>query len=163
MANDRSWAAVAAGGVDQFDRPFQEVVKYERGAHWIVPYLIQKLPRNRTNRVYVMAGGAAATMQATLEEAGIEVIVLSRAENAAACSRWFDDVAERKSRHGASLQTPLDVAVAGAVWSVSDARVWSRAKSTVDICPLVAVTAAGWGHVIESREEDDYDVLSSIA
>lgn len=162
MANDRSWAAVAAAGVDQFGRPFQEVVKYERGAHWIVPYLIEKLPRNRTDRLYLVAGGAAATLQTTLEAAGINVVVLNRAEYAAACSRWYDDVAERNSRHGASLQVPLDVAVAGAVWSVSDARVWSHAKSTVDICPLVAVTAAGWGYVIESRSED-YDVMSSIA
>jgi Phage Terminase len=161
ITNDRAWASVSWAGknVDGFDH--HEVIKHERGTHWIIQFLHEKLARSTTNTVAVVAGSQAALMVDDLEKAGIDVLILSRADYAAGCASYHDGIINRTSRHLAQGQLPLDIAIGGAAWSTSDARVWSRTKSTVDISPLVSCTAAKWAYVIAQANE--YTVEESIA
>ncbi|MFX7739772.1 hypothetical protein ABTJ99_20465, partial [Acinetobacter baumannii] len=75
-----------------------------------------------------------------------------------------EGIVRRTSRHLKTGQLDLDVAIAAAAWTNSEARTWERRKSTVtDISPLVACTVAQWAFVLEERErEEDYDVLDSV-
>ena len=127
----------------------------------MIPYLRDKLARNSADTVSVAGGSQAALMQDDLEAAGINVLVLSRADYAAGCAKTYDGIRDHTVRHLASGQVPLDIAVAGAAWGTGDARTWSRAKSTTDISPLVAVTLAVWSYALAAA--NDYDVLDSIA
>jgi hypothetical protein len=161
ITNDRSWASVGWAGKNAEGFDHHELIKHERGTHWIIPFLADKLRRNNTNQIAVVAGSQAATMQDDLEAAGFEVLLLSRADYAAACARYHDGIVQHSSVHLAHGQVPLDIAVAGAAWSINDARTWSRSKSTTDISPLVVCTVAPWAYVLASA--NDYDVLDSIA
>jgi hypothetical protein len=50
----------------------------------------------------------------------------------------------------------LDAAVAGAKErDLGDAKALTRAASSVDISPLVAVTLAAWGHMTRSHIEEE--------
>ena len=165
VSNDRTSAAVAALGPNEFGDLHMEVVKHERGTHWVLPYLVQLFERNpkAPRRIYVAPGGQAAAMEALLDDADIEVVILKRAEYAAGCAALYDGIVDQTLMHRRTGQVPLDVAISGAAWSTGDARVWNRGKSTTDISPLVAVTVALWGWRIEAAAEPDYDVLDSIA
>lgn len=161
VSNDRAWAAVGWSGKNEDGLDHFELIKHERGTHWVVPYLRDKLARNRADTVAVAGGSQAALMQDDLEAAGLAVLVLSRADYAAACAKTYDGIVDRTVRHLSTGQVPLDIAVAGAAWGAGDARTWSRSKSTTDICPLVAVTVAVWAYAL--ARANDYDVLDSIA
>lgn len=161
VSNDRSWAAVSWAGKNNDGEDHHEVIKHERGTAWVIPFLADKLARNGQTTVAVTPGSQAALMQGDLEDAGIEVLVLSRADYQAACADYHDGIVEHTSVHLRHGQVPLDIAIAGAVWSNSDVRVWDRKKATTDICPLVACTAAKWAYTLAAA--DNYDVLDSIA
>lgn len=163
VANDRSAAAVAQVGPNAAGHLHMEVVKHDGGPHWVIPYLVELFMRNpkAPRRIYLVPGGQAAAMEASIAEADIEVVVLKRAEYAAACAAVYDGVTARTLRHRKTGQVPLDIAVGGAAWSPTDARVWDRRKSTTDISPLVAVTAALWGWRMEGDIEE-YDPLANI-
>ena len=165
VANDRSSAAVATVGPNGAGELHMEVVKHESGPHWVVPWLVELFLRNpkAPRRVYAAPGGQAATFDAALAEAGIELVIVKRGEYAAACAGLYDGVTNRKLWHRKTGQVPLDVAIAGAAWTNSDARVWDRKKSTTDISPLVAATIALWGWRLESAQaEDEYDPIANI-
>lgn len=164
VTNDRSSAAVAQCGPNARGELHIEVAKHHDGPHWVVPWLVEMFQRNTKapRRVYVVPGGQAEAMKAAIEEADIEVVVLKRGEYAAGCAAVYDGIVGRTVWHRKNGQVPLDIAIAGAAWSAGDARVWDRRKSTTDISPLVAVTAALWGWRLE-QQEPDYDVLDSIA
>lgn len=165
VANDRSSAAVAAVGPNATGALHMEVVKHESGPHWVVPWLVELFLRNpkAPRRVYVAPGGQAATFEAALTEADIEVVIVKRAEYAAACAALYDGVTDKKLWHRKTGQVPLDVAVAGASWTTGDARLWDRKKSTTDISPLVAATIALWGWRLEESREVAPNVLDTVA
>lgn len=161
VANDRAWASIAWAGDNQDGLPHAELIKHERNTRWIIPYLVEKLARNRTDTIAVVAGSQAAVMQDDLEQAGLNVLLLSRADYAAACAKFYDGIVDGNLRHRATNQAPLASAISGAAWGTGDARVWSRVKSTTDISPLVACTVATWAH--QADADSAYDVLDSIA
>lgn len=161
VANDRSWASVAWAGENQDGMPHSELVKHERNTRWIIPYLVEKLSRNRTDTIAVVASSQAAVMQEDLEQAGLTVLLLSRADYAAACAKYYDTIVDGTLRHRTTGQKPLVDAISGAAWGTGDARVWSRVKSTTDISPLVACTAAAWAYQLSA--DSAYDILDSIA
>jgi len=166
VSNDRTAAAVAQVGPNGAGALHMELVKHERGTHWVLPWLIEWFDRNSKapRRIYVAPGGQAAAMEAILAEADIEVVILKRAEYAAGCASVYDGIVDRTLRHRLTGQVPLDVAISGASWTRGDARVWDRQRAVTDISPLVAATIAVWGWRLEAaREADDYDVLDSIA
>jgi hypothetical protein len=170
ITNDRAWASVGWAGKNAAEVDHAEVIKHERGTGWIVKYFVDMFTRypKYERVVYVVAGGQAALEQADLEEAElgddgpkIRVVRLDRADYAKACADYYDSITDETAVHLATGQAPLESAIAGAAWGVGAARTWSPAKSTTVISPLVAVTAATWGHAL--AQSNAYDVLDSIA
>ena len=67
-----------------------------------------------------------------------------RRTRALACGGFLAAVMAKKVSHAG--QNVLDVAVANATRrDYGDSWAWNRRSSSVDICPLVAVTLARWG------------------
>lgn len=161
VTNDRSWATIAQSGHNELGDVQVEVVAHDRSTHWVISRLVELFKENPAapRRIYIVGGGQASLMVDDIEKKDIEVIVLSRADYAAACARLFDEITAHQLTHRETEQTPLDIAVGGAAWSTGDARVWSRTKSTTIISPLVAVTAARWGYELEG---ETYDALANI-
>ena len=164
VANDRSWASVAWCGENTNGLIQSELVKHERSTHWLVPYLQELFDRNPAalRRVYCVPGGQAAVMGDTLERSDIELVVLSRADYAAAVADYHDGITADPPTivHRAEGQLPLDIAVGGAAWTHGDARVWDTRRATSIICPLVAVSIGPAALRIEA--DANYDPVAAI-
>jgi len=99
------------------------------------------------------AAGPAGSLIPAFEARGIEVLPVKASELARACGLFFDAVEQKQLRHVA--QSELQTALRGAARQPSsDAWKWSRKTSAVDICPLVAVTLAHWGHLSQVGKPD---------
>ncbi|MEP6477839.1 MAG: terminase TerL endonuclease subunit [Rhodoglobus sp.] len=161
ITNDRTWSAISWAGTNLEGLLHHEVIQHERGTHWVIPYLVDKMRRNQQSTVTVIAGQQAALMEDDLRAAGLEVRLLSRAEYAAACASYHDGIADRSARHLSTGQTDLDTAAAGAAWTTKgEQRVFSRSNSTTDISPLISCAVAGEAFRIQVA--NDYDVLDSV-
>lgn len=166
VTNDRSWASVGWTGINSKGLTQAELIQHERSTHWVLPYIGEVLDRNpkMPRRVYCVAGGQAALMADKFERADIELIVLTRAEYAAACANYYDGITDEDGpsiAHRAARQLDLDIAVGGAVWTRDKARVWDSIHSTTVISPLVAVSIGPWAFQIE-QEQQAYDPLANI-
>lgn len=164
VTNDREWSSISWAGKTPDDLDLAELIKHDRGTHWVVPYFVQKFDAypKYDRVVYIVAGGAAATLTEALEDEGITVIAFSRADYATACGLYYDGLNDGTTVHLAEGQEQLDSAMAGAEWSTTgDARVWNRKKSTTILSPLVSVSVAQRGFAVSA--EAAYDVLDSIA
>jgi hypothetical protein len=92
------------------------------------------------------------------EDAGIAVIQLNMSDFRNACAGITDALINGRLKH--KSQEPLNIAVLGAGKRTSGEQfLWSAARSTTDITPLRAATAAWWVH---SSGPADYDVLDSF-
>lgn len=166
ISPDRAWSSISWAGQTQSGFELAEVIAHERGTGWAVKYLKDKFDRfpKYDKKVYLVANSEAARLQDDLEAAGIEVIPLSTADYATACSKYYDGTTEEngRQRHLTAGQKPLDKAVAGAVWKVTgETRVWDRRKSATVISPLVSCTVAQHGYRLSL--ESSYNILDSIA
>lgn len=169
---DRSYSTVGIAGQSTRGGTHVGMASRERGTHWVVEYLARKTGEFKTSTVYVAAGSPASLpgLVADLEKAGLTVVILSRAEVAAACAGLFDDVVAGDIHYTpgqghldaayAAAMSDLDTAVAGAAWTGGDVRTFSRAISTTDISPLYAIAIARYGHTLAV---DSIDVLDTIA
>ena len=159
---DRSWWSVAWAGETDAGRVHAELIAHERKMHELVPYLVKKAAACRVDQIAVVSGTQASekNLVEALEAAGLEVLILSRADYAAAVAGYYDGIRDRTITHLGPGQAPLHEAVAGAAFSTSEMRTWSPAKSTTIISPLVAVTAAV--RAFKIQQENDYDVLASV-
>jgi hypothetical protein len=110
------------------------------GTDWVVPSAVKlwevwKLP------IRIQSGAPAASFITEIREQGVEVVEVSKSDHAEAVGRIVDASASNNLRHRGGGK--LNAAVRGAVLSKSsDADVWGRRSSRVDISPLVAVTLA---------------------
>lgn len=157
---DRSWSSVGIAGLNREGYEHVGLIKHDRGTHWVVPYVVEKMRSQRATTLYVQAGKQAAMLREDFERAGIDVVPFSKIDTAAACAGIYDAIIEDRIRMRPG-QLALDIALAGTVWSRGDDRVFDRAKSTTVIAPLYAITLARWGWWLE--QQADYDVLDSIA
>lgn len=164
VANDRSWASIAWCGNNTDGLVQSELVRHERSTHWLLPYLTDLFDRNpkATRRIYCAPGGQAAVMADVLERDGIELVVLSRADYAAAVAEYTDGVTADPPTivHRTDGQLPLDIAVGGAAWTAGDARVWDTRRATSIICPLVAVSIGP--AVLRIEADDSYDPIATM-
>lgn len=170
---DRSWASIGWAGPNADGVMQAELVAHDRSTHWILPRFRDLFDRNprAQRRVYCVPGGQAALMADAFARAGIELIVLSRADYAAACAKYFDGITETNDEdehtptvlHRRADQLPLDVAIAGAAWTKGEARVWDARSSTTIISPLVTVSIAPWAYQIETDRDTEVDLLQTIA
>lgn len=143
VAEDRSWSAVAAGGINQADKRHLEVVEYRPDVRWVVDR-VTKLSRDHSAAVVIRPSSPAGSLIADLEDNGVTVHKLSQQEYAQACGDVFDAVKNREVAHIG--QGELDASIRGAKTKPSgDAFVFDIRKSGLDISPLTAVTIAAWG------------------
>ena len=152
VSPDRSTAAVVAAGRTAENAAMVEVVKTERGAAWVVPYLEGRVPLHKPLAVVCDGAGAAASLIPELEAAGIPVVTTSAAEHAVACGYLFDEVAKGPEAFAHIGQQPLTAALRGATKRpLGGAWAWNRKTSLVDLTPLVAATLAlGVHHTLTS-------------
>lgn len=130
------WTSVAAS-----DGTHVEIVANKPGTAWVVPACVEK--KAVFGAIVIDPASHAGSLIVPLEQAGVTVRQVKGRDYQQACAGFLDGVTGVQVRHIG--QPELDTACAGAGRrSVSDAWVWSRRTSTVDIAPLVAVTLARW-------------------
>lgn len=129
-----------SSAIGQSDGTLVVVTKHQDGTGWVVPMLVDKGIRE----VWLDAAGPAGQLVEPLEAAGITVHRVTFEQGKAAAAQFLTAVNDKLLRHIG--QAELDRAAANAdKREVGDGGfLWSRRKSTVDICPLVAVTWAKW-------------------
>ena len=139
VSGDRSAATIAAAQLVG-DRVVVDVVEHRPGVGWVAAAV--KALRRRGLPV-VADSLVAASIVAELGRVGVTVDPVGASDHARACGTFVDLLAAGRIAHRS--QAALDVAVVGAARRpLGDAWLWSRAKSNVDISPLVAVTLAAW-------------------
>jgi hypothetical protein len=138
VGEDLRAATIAAS-----DGTVVHVIEWRRGSEWL-PAALAKVVAERPAPVWLYDKGPTGALLSDLDEAGIEWQSMKGTDYAQACGALHFAVTEGYSlRH--TGQATLDIAVAHAVRkNHSDAWVWDRRKSTVDISPLEAVTIARW-------------------
>jgi Terminase large subunit, T4likevirus-type, N-terminal len=130
-----------------------EVVEHRPDSDWVVARAVELDRRHSPCAWVVDPGAAAGSLITELELAGLNVLKPSVREVAQACGQFFDAVSAGVVRHLG--QPGLSAAVAGAVSRpLADAWAWDRKNTSVDICPLVAVTLAAWGHALRAPAAD---------
>lgn len=140
VAPDRSTAAIAAvcdyrGGV------LVTILAHRRGTGWLVKEL------DNVDGTIVADSLAGAPTAALLSHEGQAVTLLGASDMARATGAFVDAVNDHRLYHHA--QAPLDDALAGVVRRpLGDVYVWSRARSDVDVSPLVAATLAVYQHTV---------------
>ena len=115
------------------------VLEHHPRASWVVGKLVEL----GVDKVWLDPRGPVSALIVDLEEHDIEWQEVTSAEHAQACGGLLGAVLDGSFTH---LDQPaLNAAVASATRRpYGDSWAWSRIKSSVDICPLVAVTLARW-------------------
>jgi hypothetical protein len=127
------------------------VVDHHPGLGWVVPRLLELHQRWEPCAVAVDPTGPAGSLIAPLEPAGVEVAKPSERDAAHAAADLHDAIVEATTR--VVPRPALDAAVAGARQRpLGDGWAWARRRDVpVDICPLVALTLARWGHATRAH------------
>jgi hypothetical protein len=150
---ERAHAAIAVAGLRADGLGHAEVVDHRPGTTWAVGRLVELAERWQPCAVVVDEVGPAGSLIAPLEAAGLEVVKPSTRARAAADGGFYDAVAERSLRY--VPRPALDAAVAGAATRpLGDSWAWARKGLSTDICPLVAVSLARWGHATRAHLHD---------
>lgn len=148
ISPDRAWAAVAVAGRRADGLLHLEVVDHRPGTDWLIGRLAELQERHRPKVIAADYAGPGGSLKAELERRQLVVREVTAREHAQACGSFYDAAMAGWLRHLG--QPTLAAAVDGAVKRpLGDAWAWSRKSSSVDICPLVAVTLAGWALTAE--------------
>ncbi len=144
VSPDRRWVSFAAAGRRVDGRLHVEVGDHrpldpgEVKARAVELWAKHRLP------VRIDKSGPAAAFIGPLREAGVDVVEVGAADVAQACGQFIDAAMNDGVRHLG--QVSLNSALRNAMLRyVSDAAVWGRRVSKVDISALVAVTVAVGG------------------
>lgn len=143
---ERSAAAIAVAGRRPDGLGQIELVPNDRaGTSWVVPRVLELNAKHRPAAWILDPASAAGAWLPALQEAGIELVLVSGRELAQACGAFYEDAVERQAfRHRDDPR--LNGALAGARRrKLSDAWAWDRRDSSTDISPLVAATLAWHG------------------
>jgi hypothetical protein len=147
---ERSHAAVAVAGLRADGLGHGEVVDHRPGTGWVVGRLVELHERWQPCAIVVDDTGPAGSLIAPLEAAGLEVVKPTARGMAHAAGGLFDAVAEQTMRY--VPRPALDAAVAGAQQRpLGDGWAWARKGLSTDICPLVALSLARWGHTTRAH------------
>lgn len=142
IAADRASASLAAAGPAQDGRTVVEVVEHRSGTAWLPDAVLAARAGNR-GALVVADNLVAASVTAELERRHVTVLGVGATDAARACGAFTDRLAAGRLLHRS--QAVLDGAVlAAARRPLGDAWLWSRARSSADISPLVAATLASW-------------------
>lgn len=160
--------SIAAAGRTPDGRTHLELIDHRNGTDWVVARMVELVEKWDPCAVVLDPAGPAGAFIKDLGEHGIvpkpgpgetQLEILSVREHAQACGALANAVRDNTLRH---LGEPeLTAAVRGARRRmVSDAWLWDRKTSDVDISPLVAVTLAMHGFAVYGG--DSYDILDSF-
>jgi hypothetical protein len=149
------WAAIGLAGEREDGSLHLEVVRHAVGTGWLVEAALAGT--ERYGPLLVDPKGPTMAVLAQLEAAGVEVEELPPGDVTKACAELQLDVKTCRARH---LDQPeLNAAVAGVdIRPVGEAWVFSARASSVDVCPLLAVTLAAHG----ARIAGSVDPMSQI-
>lgn len=168
---DRSSAVIASySEVDEVGHI--ELIDRRAGTDWIVPRLKELVENWGPAAIVVDARGPASSLLIQLEEEEItppldpdhprrgDLFIMNTHDMESACGQFVDAVRHSSFRHlGDEV---LRISVSGAATrDITDAWVWTRRKSTVDVSPLVAATMARYVYFAWYDLIHDYDILSS--
>ena len=157
VSPDRMSAAIGVAGLREDGLMHLEVLKHSHGVAWIPEALDILEAKYNSQGPVILAGKAAAALQADLLEHGIESVVMSSSDSASGAAMLFDRTPERLRHIG---QHSLDAALAGATKrTVGDGWAWDK-RGQIDITPLCAVTGALFGYYLDGA--DDYDIADSL-
>lgn len=151
VSPDRQWSSIAAAGAsDSSDATHLEVVENGHGTSWVMPRLRELKAKHHPLMIVCDGASPAAALLSEAEVLGLDIRQVSTREHIDACGAIYDAVHERAIVHLG--QASLDDAVDGADRrEVTDAWLWSRKNSSVNITPLVAITLARWGYHLRKR------------
>lgn len=134
------WSSFGAAGFRADGLGHLEYVRREAGTGWVVDFAKELCAKWRAP-LAVDPVSPAGGLLSELRAAGVKVVEVSHREHGQACASLLDAVVNGRLRHRG--QVALADAVQGAVKRQSgDLWLWSRASSSVDVSPLVAVTLA---------------------
>lgn len=137
---DMAWCSFGVAGPSGA-RWQVELADRRPGTGWVIDRAAELA--SRYGPIVVDPRSPAAGLLAELDRQGVPVQSVSTADVLVACAGFERAVREGRLVHLG--QPPLDAAVASAaVRPVGDAWVWTRARSQVDVSPLLAVTLALW-------------------
>jgi len=180
----RDYAAISVYGLRELDDLARkdgleilghgQMVDYRPGVEWLAGRIAEW--RSTLDPVAIGMGRSTyATLKAPLEQLGITVsekpdepergdlVVISGADQAAACGHILDDVRTRALRVVPVAQ--LDVAALGAKASqTGDTVAWSRRLADVELSPLGSLSMARRAYAMRAHlvKDDDYDALANI-
>lgn len=153
----RDYASITVWG-DRIDGlGHGQLVDYRPGVEWIVPRLTELV--GALNPLAIgMGRGTYESLKVALGTAGLilpadpekpkrgELLVMSAADNSAACGQLIDAVRQGTFRIVPAAQ--MDEAVAGAKTKQNENTIaWARKDSTAEISPLCSLTAARFTHL----------------
>lgn len=144
---DRQFGSIAVAGRRDDGLIHVELVARNAGTAWMVEDLIKLVGKWHPCAVVVDGAGAAGSLIAPLDAAGITVIKPTMREVTQSCGAFWEAAVDAKTlRH--LNQGELAAALGGAKKrKLGDSWAWSRTEAGVDISPLVACTLALWGLV----------------
>lgn len=158
VSHDRGMSYIGIAGLREDGSPHVEVIAQRAGTAWVPGWFQDKPERLTYGPVAVQAKGAPAS--SLLEELqaleGLTVLEWSGSALGSSTGAFYDGVRCEPTKNEAGQtvvpkriyhrpQPILDIAAANAVPKLlGESYVWNRAKSPVDVAPLVAVTGALW-------------------
>ena len=162
---------LARGEVDPANRrpaPVRVVLEIPRGCSregtgWVIARLAELRRQWRPLAIVIPRNGPAAALADAAEHAGLDPLVASSGDEAAAFALMVTGIRDRKVLHMGRENAPaLWSAIASAqTRDIGDGgRGWSRRTSEDDITPVTAATLAYWGL---NKRRRSYDIRKSIA
>lgn len=122
------------------------ILDHHPGTAWVPARLADMGTRWPNFEVSIIAGSAAESLVPQIVEAGVAVDIVKAADVAPACGLLYNLAVSIPSglRHIGQPELTTALANAARVDVGDSAWKWARRKSTADITPLYAVTAALW-------------------
>lgn len=145
ISKDRGRAHVAFAGLNEDGDPQIELVASRAGTEWLYEWLRSAHDKGQFVEITGQSRGAAVSdVLKVLESQGFPVVDWSGPELTGATGTFFDAVKDKKFVH--FKQPIVDVAAQTVVPKITDggAMLFDRAKSPVDIGPLMAFAGAYW-------------------
>lgn len=145
VSHNRQMAYISGAGFRSDGQPHVQVLEMRAGPEWVVPFLAENFAKSGAVGVVVQGRGApASSLIDHLIAAEIPVIKCEGSDLGASHGRFFDAVRSGRVFH--NEQPVLDAAAAdGVMRALGEVSVWDRAKSPVDVSPLIACAQAMWG------------------
>lgn len=158
VAEDRSYSSIAACW-KRADGKFQVVLIDTRpGTSWLAPRLADIWHNSRPVGIWLDRSGPAGSVLSDLQNLNVPLVNdVPVSDLAKACGQIYDACIDGTIVHRDDpvLSATLDGAVKR---PVSDAWVWSRRTSAIDISPIVAITMAHFGAKAMSRTPQVFSI-----